>query len=251
MTATTPSTEMSAPRTTSYVWYALGLIARCVPPDQLEAEAEKVIGRLANNAPLSLKAMKALTVRQLEIRDHIKHDDVDALVVAGGQESMTNAPHLLEKSRDGYKYGDVTLHDHMAQDGLWDAFTDQAMGLLTETANTGDLAFTREQQDAYAIESAGRAKRAQDSGDFNAEIAPVEVKTGASDGRYTELLWAEAQQTAACNAAHDAASRLCRWLLQVLDRQHGLQELSVTQELIANMLGVRREGVTEAAQRQQ
>ena len=62
--------------------HALGLIARCVPPDQLEAEAEKVIGRLANNAPLSLKAMKALTVRQLEIRDHIKHDDIDALVVA-------------------------------------------------------------------------------------------------------------------------------------------------------------------------
>ena len=55
------------------------------------------------------------------------------VVVAGGQESMTNAPHLLEKSRDGFKYGDVTMHDHMAKDGLWDAFTDQAMGLLTET----------------------------------------------------------------------------------------------------------------------
>ena len=60
------------------------------------------------------------------------------VVVAGGQESMTNAPHLLEKSRDGFKYGDVTMKDHMAKDGLWDAFTDQAMGLLTESANTGD-----------------------------------------------------------------------------------------------------------------
>ena len=70
------------------------------------------------------------------------------VVVAGGQESMTNAPHLLEKSRDGFKYGDVTMHDHMAQDGLWDAFTDQAMGLLTESANTGDAAFSREEQDA-------------------------------------------------------------------------------------------------------
>src|SRR5690606_26266066 len=47
------------------------------------------------------------------------------IVVAGGQESMTNAPHLLEKSRDGFKYGDVTMRDHMAFDGLWDAFTDQ------------------------------------------------------------------------------------------------------------------------------
>jgi enoyl-CoA hydratase/carnithine racemase len=60
--------------------HALGLIARCVPAAELEAEAKKVIDRLAANAPLSLKAMKALTVRQLEFRDAIKHDDVDALV---------------------------------------------------------------------------------------------------------------------------------------------------------------------------
>ena len=65
--------------------HALGLIARCVPHDQLENEASKVIGRLAANAPLSLKAMKALTVRQLEIRDHLKHDDVDKLVTAAMQ----------------------------------------------------------------------------------------------------------------------------------------------------------------------
>ena len=62
--------------------HALGLIARCVPPDRLEAEAAHVIDRLAANAPLSLKAMKALTVRQLEFRDGIPHDDVDALVRA-------------------------------------------------------------------------------------------------------------------------------------------------------------------------
>jgi enoyl-CoA hydratase/carnithine racemase len=65
--------------------HALGLIARCVPHDQLEVEASKVIGRLAANAPLSLKAMKALTVRQLEIRDGLKHDDVDKLVTAAMQ----------------------------------------------------------------------------------------------------------------------------------------------------------------------
>ncbi|HEX3400302.1 MAG TPA: enoyl-CoA hydratase/isomerase family protein [Acetobacteraceae bacterium] len=62
--------------------HALGLIARCVPADRLEAEAAHVIDRLAANAPLSLKAMKALTVRQLEFRDGIPHDDVDALVRA-------------------------------------------------------------------------------------------------------------------------------------------------------------------------
>ena len=62
--------------------HALGLIARCVPADQLEAEASKVVDRLAANAPLSLKAMKALTVKQLEFRDGIEHADVDALVQA-------------------------------------------------------------------------------------------------------------------------------------------------------------------------
>jgi len=62
--------------------HALGLIARCVPADRLEAEASKVIERLAANAPLSLKAMKALTVRQLDFRDTIPHEDVDALVEA-------------------------------------------------------------------------------------------------------------------------------------------------------------------------
>jgi acetyl-CoA C-acetyltransferase len=60
------------------------------------------------------------------------------VVVAGGQESMSQAPHLLPKSRTGFKYGDVTMRDHMAYDGLWDAFTDQAMGSLTEAAMTAD-----------------------------------------------------------------------------------------------------------------
>jgi enoyl-CoA hydratase/carnithine racemase len=62
--------------------HALGLIARCVPADQLEVQATKMVDRLAANAPLSLKAMKAMTVRQLEFRDTIPHDDVDALVRA-------------------------------------------------------------------------------------------------------------------------------------------------------------------------
>ena len=60
------------------------------------------------------------------------------VVVAGGMESMTQAPHLLQGSRSGYKYGNVTIIDHMAHDGLWDAFTDQAMGSLTDTCNRGE-----------------------------------------------------------------------------------------------------------------
>ena len=97
------------------------------------------------------------------------------VVVAGGQESMTNAPHLLEKSREGFKYGDVTMHDHMAYDGLWDAFTDQAMGLLTEAANTGDAEFSREEQDAFSARSHQLAAKAWKDGVFEDEVVAVSI----------------------------------------------------------------------------
>lgn len=103
------------------------------------------------------------------------------IVVAGGQESMTNAPHLLEKSREGYKYGDVTVRDHMAYDGLWDAFTDQAMGLLTEDANTGDLAFTREQQDEFSARSHQLAAKAWKDGLFDDEVVSVLIPQRKGD----------------------------------------------------------------------
>jgi acetyl-CoA C-acetyltransferase len=74
------------------------------------------------------------------------------VVVAGGQESMTKAPHLLMDSRAGYKYGDATVRDHMAYDGLHDAFTDQPMGALTEQRNSVEQ-FTRQEQDQYAVSS--------------------------------------------------------------------------------------------------
>ncbi len=103
------------------------------------------------------------------------------IVVAGGQESMTNAPHLLEKSREGYKYGDVTMRDHMAHDGLWDAFTDQAMGLLTEAANTGDAQFTREEQDAFSARSHQLAAKAWKDGLFDDEVVAVEIPQRKGD----------------------------------------------------------------------
>jgi acetyl-CoA C-acetyltransferase len=88
---------------------------------------------------------------------------------------MTNAPHLLAKSREGFKYGDVTMRDHMAFDGLWDAFTDQAMGLLTEQANTGEQAFTREEQDAFSARSHQLAAKAWKDGLFDDEVVPVSI----------------------------------------------------------------------------
>jgi acetyl-CoA C-acetyltransferase len=103
------------------------------------------------------------------------------IVVAGGQESMTNAPHLLEKSREGYKYGDVTMRDHMAFDGLWDAFTDQPMGLLTEQANSGDQEFTREQQDEFAARSHQLAARAWKDGLFDDEVISVSIPQRKGD----------------------------------------------------------------------
>ena len=97
------------------------------------------------------------------------------VVVAGGMESMTLAPHLLSKSRSGYKYGSVEMLDHMAYDGLWDAFTDQPMGALTETCNTGDLQVSRADQDAFAARSHQRAYAAVSSGAMAEEIVEVRI----------------------------------------------------------------------------
>jgi acetyl-CoA C-acetyltransferase len=96
------------------------------------------------------------------------------VVVAGGQESMTNAPHLLPKSRQGYKYGAIEMLDAMAYDGLTDPFEGIAMGESTEKHNTR-LGITREQQDEIAARSHQRAAAAAKDGLFDAEITPVEV----------------------------------------------------------------------------
>ncbi|MFJ8939274.1 acetyl-CoA C-acetyltransferase [Streptomyces sp. NPDC102365] len=96
------------------------------------------------------------------------------IVVAGGQESMTNAPHLLTKSREGYKYGAIEMLDAMAHDGLTDAFENIAMGESTEKHNTR-LGILRPEQDEIAALSHQRAAAAQKNGTFEAEITPVEI----------------------------------------------------------------------------
>ncbi len=103
------------------------------------------------------------------------------VVVAGGQESMSQAPHLLPNSRAGFKYGDVTMLDHMAHDGLWDAFTDQAMGGLTEDANEGDQEFSREEQDAFGARSHRLAAAAWDNGLFEDEVVSVKIPQRKGD----------------------------------------------------------------------
>jgi acetyl-CoA C-acetyltransferase len=103
------------------------------------------------------------------------------VVVAGGMESMTNAPHLLPKSREGFKYGDTTLVDSMAYDGLWDAFTDQAMGALTDQQNNAVEKLTRAEQDEFSARSHQRAAEAWKNGLFADEVVPVEVPQRKGD----------------------------------------------------------------------
>ncbi|AKJ10738.1 acetyl-CoA acetyltransferase [Streptomyces incarnatus] len=102
------------------------------------------------------------------------------IVVAGGQESMTNAPHLLPKSREGFKYGAVQMLDAMAYDGLTDAFEGIAMGESTEKHNTR-LGINRAEQDEIAALSHQRAAAAQKNGLFEAEITPVEIPQRKGD----------------------------------------------------------------------
>lgn len=97
------------------------------------------------------------------------------VVVAGGMESMSQAPHLLPGSRRGTSYGDTTLVDSMAYDALYDQATSQNMGALTESCNTGDAQVSREDQDAVAAASHQRADQAWNTGVFDDEVVPVPV----------------------------------------------------------------------------
>ena len=105
--------------------------------------------------------------------------DTSKVVVAGGMESMTNAPYLIPKARAGYRIGHGTLYDHMMLDGLEDAYEKgRAMGSFAEQC-VARYGFSRAEQDAYAIESVRRAQAAADDGGFAWEIAPVEVASRA------------------------------------------------------------------------
>src|SRR6266702_4230048 len=96
------------------------------------------------------------------------------VVVAGGMESMSRAPYLLEKARFGFRIGDGQLVDEMIRDGLWDAFNDCHMGITAENV-CADYNLSREELDQFALESQQRAAHAIESGVFRNEIVPVEV----------------------------------------------------------------------------
>jgi acetyl-CoA C-acetyltransferase len=148
---------------------------------QMASRQAAVAGGISMDVPaltvnkVCLSGMEAIVLADQLIRagDH-------EIIVAGGMESMTNAPHLLTGSREGVKYGNWTMIDAMAFDGLTCAFDGVAMGEATDKYNER-YGLTREEQDAFAAESHQRAAHAQKDGLFVDEIAPVSVPQRKGD----------------------------------------------------------------------
>src|SRR5687768_15872637 len=173
-----------------------------VAPDQvdyvimgqvLQAGAGQITARQAAIEAGIPKEVPAITINKvclsgvnaIAMADQLIRAGEVEIVVAGGMESMTRAPHLLPKSREGFKYGDTTLVDSMAYDALWDQATAQAMGMLTEQCNVAADSLTREEQDAFAARSHQRAAEAWKNGVFDDEVVPVTVKARGGDIQVT------------------------------------------------------------------
>ena len=147
----------------------------------IQAGAGQITARQAavkGGIPLTIPAITINKVclsgmNAIALADQLIRAGEHEIVVAGGMESMTNAPHLLPKSREGFKYGDTALVDSMAYDALYDQFTDQAMGTLTEQCNAGNAGLSREEQDEFSARSHQRAAQAWKNGVFDDEVVPV------------------------------------------------------------------------------
>lgn len=129
---------------------------------------------------LSINKMCLSGIDSIALADQLIRAGEFEVVIAGGQESMTQAPHLLPGSRTGFKYGNTELVDHLAFDGLFDAFTDQPMGALTEQGNDAD-GFTRTEQDEFAARSHQLAATAWKNGVFADEVVPVSIPQRKGD----------------------------------------------------------------------
>lgn len=153
----------------------------CVLPagqGQAPARQASVAGGLSFSVPATtVNKMCGSGMKTVMMAHEALQARPQAVIVAGGMESMTNAPHLLPRMRSGQRLGHSVVQDHMFLDGLEDAFDPgRLMGTFAdETASA--YQFTRQDQDAYAIESLSRAKSAADKGHFDSEIVPVDVTT--------------------------------------------------------------------------
>ncbi|MEZ0367092.1 acetyl-CoA C-acetyltransferase [Mycobacterium sp. pUA109] len=148
---------------------------------QMPARQAAVAGGIGWDVPtLTINKMCLSGIDSIALADQLIRAGEFDVVVAGGQESMTKAPHLLMDSRAGYKYGDVTVLDHLAYDGLHDVFTDQPMGALTEQRNDADQ-FTRAEQDEFAAVSHQKAAAAWKDGVYADEVVPVKIPQRKGD----------------------------------------------------------------------
>ncbi len=148
---------------------------------QAPARQAAIYAGLPNTVPaLTINKMCGSGLKAVMDADMSIRSGNSSIVVAGGQESMTNAPYLLPKARSGYRIGDGKIIDSMMFDGLTDAYKSYPMGEAAEVC-AAKYAFTREAQDAYAIESYKRAQKAQADGAFNDEIVPVTIADKKGD----------------------------------------------------------------------
>ena len=153
------------------------LMGNCLMAGQGQAPARQATlaaGLPQSSGAVTLSKMCGSGMRAMMFAHDMLAAGSADVMIAGGMESMTNAPHLLF-ARKGVRYGAAHLFDHMAMDGLEDAYErGKAMGVFAEEC-VDKFAFTREAQDAFAITSTERAKRANEDGSFDWEIAPVAV----------------------------------------------------------------------------
>ena len=154
---------------------------------QIPARQAAVAGGIPMDVPaLTINKVCLSGLDSIALADQLIRAGEFDIVVAGGQESMTQAPHLLAKSREGYKFGEVTMADHMSHDGLFCAFDQVAMGVSTEKYNAR-YEISREDQDAFSARSHQLAAKATSSGIFAEEIAPVSVPQRKGDPKIVEL----------------------------------------------------------------
>jgi acetyl-CoA C-acetyltransferase len=153
------------------------LMGNCLMAGQGQAPARQAMRRAGlpdSTGAVTLSKMCGSGMRTMMFAHDMLVAGSASILVAGGMESMTNAPHLLF-ARKGVKYGAATMYDHMAMDGLEDAYErGKAMGVFAESC-VEKYRFTREAQDQFSIASTTRAKKANEDGSFEWEIAPVGV----------------------------------------------------------------------------
>ena len=153
---------------------------------QAPARQASIYGGLPNSVcATTINRVCGSGLKAVMLADQAIRSSESRFLFAGGQETMSLAPHLLMNSRQGYKFGAIEAKDSMQWDGLWDPYNNVAMG------NCGDVCakeykFSREQQDDYALESYARARKGAESGHFKKEIVPVEVTQGKSTIMFQE-----------------------------------------------------------------